>query len=1018
MAGIIDPKDFSELAQMEKNIASLLSAVKSLSSQFKSFNQILEASKGTQKQTSENIKQYTTNVKELSAIEKEMLRIEKETAKVIAQKSASQTQQAKNLERLRQERNEENKQLREKVKLERANKVSTDTLNNSYKNIQKQLSANILRYKNLSAAQRNNKKIGGQLEKTIRKQQGALKSMDARMGTFTRNVGNYTSAFRGLLSAFGLVGGVFLFAKAITGAVKVMADFEESMSEVKAITRASDKELLKLEKDARRLGGTTSKTAKEVSQLQIEFAKLGFSTQEILNATEATLQLSIAAKVDLADAAQVAGSTVRAFGLSTVETQRVVDVMAESFASSALNMEKFSTAMAIVAPVAKNAGKSIEFTTAQLAKLVDNGLDASTAGTGLRNVYLELTKKGLTLEQGLRKIQQSTNKNATALELFGKRGATVGTILAESTKEVDKLTVAFDDAEGAAARMAATMEDNLKFDILAAKSAWEEFVLSLNDGEGSLTDALRAVTGLSKGLARLLTAASKGSEQFLIDERFEENQQQAQLRLKALLSALSVIEDEHVKLKELTRVQDAYNKSLNEYKQESSELEYIINNQSQAAKDLANSRIKDTDGVIARMKITREAGKEIQERVDKGKSGLVLMTYGLIPTTEIYVDLLQEEINKIKELNKEEDDLIKVRKKSGLQRLEPVSGGAVSSGGFNLEGAILKQKKMLQQGEIDYEQFTQNVTQIEIDNLNWRLGNVDWYTQERILLESQLADKQIELQDLILERERAAHEEKMRMVEERLAQTSDISNQILDITTQFNNIQAIQSENTFNEEIQRIEDKANYELERVGDNANAQKKIKDKLERDKLNAEKKFNEQQKRIKTNQAITDKAAALINAGINTAVAVTKVLANPILAGIVAGLGAVQIAAISATPIPKFRHGTDSPLQTDTMAVVGDGFVHEIIKTKEGGMFLTPDKPTTMLLPKGSEVIPNIEQEMPTQGNENINQLINEQRKLNTAIAKQPKVSHNFTRGGYKMVVDHANSLTLYLDKYLKN
>ena len=43
---------------------------------------------------------------------------------------------------------------------------------------------------------------------------------------------------------------------------------------------------------------------------------------------ESTLDLAASLDVGLGEAASIAGSTLRAFGLETSETQRVVDVMA------------------------------------------------------------------------------------------------------------------------------------------------------------------------------------------------------------------------------------------------------------------------------------------------------------------------------------------------------------------------------------------------------------------------------------------------------------------------------------------------------------------------------------------------------------------------------------------------------------------------------------------------------------------------------------------------------------------
>ena len=91
-----------------------------------------------------------------------------------------------------------------------------------------------------------------------------------------------------------------------------------------------------LSQDAKRLGASTRFTATQVSKLQKEYAKLGFSQKQILNLTKATLELATATNTDLARAAEVVGNTLRAFSLDASETQRVVDVMAKSFNESSL----------------------------------------------------------------------------------------------------------------------------------------------------------------------------------------------------------------------------------------------------------------------------------------------------------------------------------------------------------------------------------------------------------------------------------------------------------------------------------------------------------------------------------------------------------------------------------------------------------------------------------------------------------------------------------------------------------
>ena len=59
-------------------------------------------------------------------------------------------------------------------------------------------------------------------------------------------------------------------------------------------------------------------------------------------------------------------------------------------------------------------------------------------------------------------------------------------------------------------------------------------------------------------------------------------------------------------------------------------------------------------------------------------------------------------------------------------------------------------------------------------------------------------------------------------------------------------------------------------------------------------------------RTRVAKFEKASNLAQAGMNIASAITKVLPNIFLAALVGAMGAVQIAAIASTPIPKFAQG----------------------------------------------------------------------------------------------------------------
>lgn len=108
------------------------------------------------------------------------------------------------------------------------------------------------------------------------------------------------------------------------------------------------------------------------------------------------------------------------------------------------------------------------------------------------------------------------------------------------------------------------------------------------------------------------------------------------------------------------------------------------------------------------------------------------------------------------------------------------------------------------------------------------------------------------------------------------------------------------------------------------------------------------------LREKQAKWDKANSIVQAGIATALAITKALPNLVLAALVGAMGAAQIAVIAAQPIPKYAKGTkDHP---GGLAIVGDGGKKEGIIT-DNGLFVTPDKPTLVNLPAHAQVIPDL-------------------------------------------------------------
>jgi len=322
-----------------------------------------------------------------------------------------------------------------------------------------------------------------------------------------------------MLSGFGLAIGAFAAFSVVSGAVGIMMDFEQANANVASVLETTVDKTVKLQDAAKQLGATTSFTASEVAGLQKEYAKLGFVENEILAVSQSTLDLAAATTTALPQAAKQVGAALNTYGLAAKDAGRVTDVFALASSKAAIDMEFLATAMPKVAPIASKFGFSIESTTALLGKLGDAGFEASTAATGTKNILLNLADSGGKLAQalgkpvknlpdlvdGLNKLKSEGIDLNKALQLTDKISVAAFATFLEKADEAKSLAEALDNAGGAGKRMAKNMLDTLGGSLTLLNSAYEGFILSLDDGTGAFSGFLRRVVDVSTEILSLLS---------------------------------------------------------------------------------------------------------------------------------------------------------------------------------------------------------------------------------------------------------------------------------------------------------------------------------------------------------------------------------------------------------------------------------------------------------------------------------------------------------------------------------
>ena len=361
-------------------------------------------------------------------------------------------------------------------------------------------------------------KLVVKLEAESSKLRAELERTNSKLNHWGKNVDRVA---RRAKAAFASIAGAYVGFAGIKAATGELASFEKTLSGVRAVTRATDEQMVALKATARELGAVTQFSATQAAQGMEFLGRAGFKTTDIISAMPGLLDLAAAGALELGRAADIASNVLSGFQLQAKESNRVSDILALTAASANTNVEQLGDAMSYVAPVAAAFSKSVEETSAALGILGNAGIQASSAGTGLRGILANLATVTPQAAAALREMGLSAKdvnpqtKSLTeivdalasaglsagqALTIFGDRAGPAILALTSQNAELKKLVEQMNGAEGSAKRMAATMSDNLIGDVKSLSSAMSELIQKV--GDAGVTGALRTATQWATNFAR------------------------------------------------------------------------------------------------------------------------------------------------------------------------------------------------------------------------------------------------------------------------------------------------------------------------------------------------------------------------------------------------------------------------------------------------------------------------------------------------------------------------------------
>lgn len=793
--------------------------------------------------------------------------------------------------------------------------------------------------------------LGVEGQKTLQQIQtlkNELKSMDAQMGNYQRNVGNYASHWNGLNMSVqqvarelpSLAVGWNTFFLAISNNLPMLADeLKKARIEYQAMQEAGQKGIPVWKQLTKSILSWQTALVVGITLLSVYgkdivewISNLVRGKEVVLETVNATNQFHEAMRKGVSD---------------TVKERTELKLLYDATQDSTRSMKERKTAVDELQKRYPNylgnikdedilAGKASDSYKALTSALIENA-----QARAIEETMVENSKKALEYENKMRsalvdryQIQKEIDRlEAEGPKIVVQRG---GGAYDENALALVGLRTRLEDAEKRMESFQKTADGFKRANEGLAES------ININDllnpptskGKSSIDEQAKYQEDIAKRLSDTRIS--------LIDDEYEKERAKAQKKYEENIAFIKGNSEEENKLRanyeeilqnELLAIDKKYLEKIDEEERKKIEasVKHKLEEKQQEYATLAiaysQNMQKEIDDELERYR----QGIISKEQYEKNKAEIT-QKYALREAQRA-IDLLKEQIEisglsdeekfKIKETlakaeidlaNKVRDDKKKARDEetedekkywkeleASLQHLEYVSNNAVDGLGTLFSGLMSLITKVVRDGKLEIEDL---------------LGSISAISEGLTSIMVGMYDQQIEKIEEQQEKNEEAGEEEIERIEE-LAESGVISTE----------------------------------------EAEARKRAAEQATADK---NKELEKQKADLEQKQAKWQKANSIIQTTIATSQAIMKALAEagpfagPILAAVIGAMGAAQVAIIASQPIPKYAKGTDN--HPGGLAIVGDGGRQEVIET-DNGAYITPSVPTLVDIPKRAKVIPNL-------------------------------------------------------------
>jgi hypothetical protein len=673
--------------------------------------------------------------------------------------------------------------------------------------------------------------------------------------------------------------------------------------------------------------------AEDIQGIQAVQAQYGLTANQIEKLTPLILELSAAQKVDLSTATDTALKAIegQTRGLKTVGAaftdtgnsvgnfNKLIENLAKLEGSAANELNTVSGQLKAQAVEAENLQEQIG------AKLTPAFLDLKTAILGVGATLTDFVFPTSAIDSARKEINDLQNELSkryatTPTEELKKQIEDVNAQVVKLKESAKDIPFGFDRGE-----KVQEVINQVSF-LTKTQLALRQVVLQRGvDEKKAAEDAIR-----NAGLEKLAKEdLSKATKRQLTDEI-------AQLRLRTDANSKDVqdqIEKREKAIEDLIKL-------------EQQATDKILAARQAASDKLKEQRLKDTQDALSAQEISNsDKLKQEQKNAEQNANILFEQSRKTKEDAEnLAADLLAIRQKFDAAIEKATiDEAAKLQQEQEKIRAQNIQDIQESIDRDTLAVINGYKNQFIEVGDLSEEaqnELNDKIEAARLSGLQLQLAELKAAGESTVDIEADIADLIIGINTTkntrILEGEELAKNERIKVLNEVLQATQEVYSEIFNLLGALNDSQIQQIEDSKNAQLDAFDaelEALELRNERGADSDRVYESKKKALLEQRLAAEKKADAELRKLKTEQAQQDKLKSIFDTILNTSTAIVAMLAQGpagIPLSIAAGItGALQLATIIATPIPKFFEGEkfvkrgSNPIGRDTIpAMLNEG------------------------------------------------------------------------------------------------